>query len=333
MTFVQSFNKDYNNISLLMLARQEIDSQFKSGYGVLNPPIVHAIGNTPLLELQYPENPNVKIFAKAEWLNPGGSVKDRAAWGMLRAGLVSGDLSSTKTILEATSGNTGIALAMIGASLGIKVKICIPKNASPERLKLLQMYGAELELTDPLEGTDGAILKARQLFKDNPNEYFYTDQYSNEQNWLSHYNGTALEIIEQTGGNITHFVAGLGTSGTFIGTAKRLKEVLPKVKNISVQPDGPFHGMEGMKHMESVLIPSIYSDEVADDNLFISTEDAYRSTLDLARNHGLLVGISSGAAYSVARKLASELETGIIVIIFPDRGERYMTDKFWGFKK
>src|SRR5581483_1569260 len=289
------------------------------------------IGRTPLVRLHQFERdtPNVELYAKAEWQNPGGSVKDRAAARMIVEGEKSGQLDKTKTILDATSGNTGIAYAMVGAARGYKVTLCLPENASPERKLILRALGAELVLTSPLEGSDGAIREARRLHAADPDRYFYPDQYSNDANWRAHYDTTAPEIIEQTSGRLTHFVAGLGTSGTFIGTGRRLRTFNPAIKLISFQPDSPFHGLEGLKHMESALVPAIYDPALADDDLRVDTESAYRMVRRLAREEGMLAGISSGAAMCAVLKVAKTIERGVIVTIFPDGAEKYLTETFW----
>jgi cysteine synthase B len=289
------------------------------------------IGSTPLLRLRRVTShlPNVKLFAKAEWLNPGGSVKDRAALEMLRRGEARGELRHGKTILEATSGNTGIAFAMLGAAKGYPVRLCLPGNASRERKLILRAYGAELVETSPLEGTDGARRTAAEIYASDPNGYFYPDQYTNPANWQAHYHTTAMEIWEQTGGQITHFVAGLGTSGTFVGTARRLLELSPSVRPVSFQPDSPLHGIEGLKHMESSLVPGIYDASVAADALYVSTEKAYQATLRLAREEGLFVGLSSGAALVAAMQVAEKAERGVVVTVFPDGGARYLSEGPW----
>lgn len=288
------------------------------------------VGNTPLLEPR--SNPplpnNVEIYAKAEWFNPGGSVKDRPALNMILDGERRGLLKPGKIILDATSGNTGIAYAWIGASRGYRVRLTLPRNASEERKRILTAYGAELVLTNPLEGSDGAIREARRLYAEDPDLYFYPDQYNNPANWESHYNTTALEIWEQTDGRITHFVAGLGTSGTFVGTGRRLKELNPRIQLISFQPDSPFHGLEGLKHMPSAIVPGIYDPSLADANYEISTEAAHRRVRELARQ-GLLVGISSGAAYACALKIAESTDAGVIVTIFCDSADKYLSERFW----
>jgi len=289
------------------------------------------IGRTPLVRLHQfeRETPGVELYAKAEWQNPGGSVKDRAAARMILEGEASGRLKPGDVILDATSGNTGIAYAMVGAARGYKVKLCVPENASPERKLILRALGAELVLTSPLEGSDGAIREARRIYAANPDGYFYPDQYSNEANWRAHYDTTAPEIIEQTSGRLTHFVAGLGTSGTFVGVGRRLKKFNPAVRLISFQPDSPFHGLEGLKHMESAIVPGIYDPLLADQDLRVATENAYRMVRRLAREEGMMAGISSGAAMCAMLQVASRLEKGIIVTIFPDGAEKYLTEKFW----
>ena len=292
--------------------------------------LLDLIGNTPLLKLQnLNQNPRVAVFAKAEWANPGGSVKDRAALNMIRAGERTGALTPDKIILDATSGNTGIAYAMIGAVLGYKVKLCLPKNASEERKRTLLAFGAELVYTDPLAGTDGAIIAVREIVAAHPEKYFYPDQYNNPANWQAHYNTTAPEIFAQTEGKITHFVAGLGTTGTFIGTARRLRELNPKIKLISMQPDSPFHGLEGMKHLESAIVPGIYDPSVADENLEVETEAAIEMVKTLARGEGWFVGISAGANIVAALRVAEKLEEGVVVTVLCDSANKYLSDKFW----
>jgi cysteine synthase B len=272
--------------------------------------------------------PGAALYAKAEWKNPGGSVKDRPARRMICEGLRQQTLTPARRILDATSGNTGIAYAMIGAALGYGVTLCVPENITPERKRILRTYGAELIFTDPLEGSDGAIREAKRRFAGDPDRYFYPDQYSNEFNWRAHYDTTAPEIWEQTGGSLTHFVAGLGTSGTFVGTARRLRELNESIILTSVQPDSPFHGLEGLKHMESAIVPGIYDPDVADVDLRVSTEAAHAMTRRLAKEEGLLVGISSGAALVAGLQLA-RLKPGVFVIIFPDGGDRYLSESFW----
>ncbi|HUK87118.1 MAG TPA: cysteine synthase family protein [Terriglobales bacterium] len=293
------------------------------------------IGNTPLLRLRRMTRdlPGIQILAKAEWLNPGGSVKDRAAAAIVAAARHSGQLASGKVLLDSTSGNTGIAYAMIGAAEGFPVTLCMPSSASEERKRILAAYGATIVYTDPGEGSDGAIRKAQELAAAEPDKYFYADQYSNEANGRAHYQGTANEIWRQTEGRITHWVATLGTSGSFCGTARRLKELNPAIQCISLQPDSAFHGLEGMKHMATAIVPRIYDPTLADQDLGISTEEAYRLVRRLAREEGLLVGVSSGAAVAgclqVARKLVERKQPGVIVTLFPDSGDKYLSERFW----
>ena len=297
--------------------------------------LLDAIGNTPLLRMPAisAAYPGVEILGKAEFLNPGGSVKDRPGLNMILDGERTGRLTKSRTILDATSGNTGIAYAMIGANLGYKVRLCLPQNASPERKMILKAYGADLILTDPGAGSDGAILKCREVYESDPDTYFYPDQYNNPANWKAHYEGTAAEILNQTSHSVTHFVAMLGTSGTFTGTARRLKRELPGIQCISAQPDQGFHGIEGTKHMPSAIVPGIYDHSLADDNLWISTEASYAMTRRLAREEGLLVGISAGAnvvaATKVAAALAEKGETGVVVTILCDGAAKYLSEPFW----
>jgi cysteine synthase B len=293
--------------------------------------ILDLIGRTPLIRLRKFERecPGVEIYAKAEWQNPGGSVKDRAAARMIADGEASGALKPSLTILDATSGNTGIAYAMIGAARGFKVKLCVPENASPERKLILRAFGAELVLTDPLEGTDGAIREARRLHASEPGRYFYPDQYNNEGNWRAHYDTTGPEIIEQTSGTLTHFVAGLGTSGTFIGTGRRLRRFSAAIKLISFQPATAFHGLEGLKHMESAIVPGIYDPTLADEDLRVESEEAFEMVRRLAREEGVMAGISSGAALAATLKVGRRLDRGVMVTVFPDGAEKYLTEKFW----
>lgn len=292
-----------------------------------------AVGNTPLIHLRRVTKglpPTIKVYAKAEFLNPGGSVKDRAALGMILAGEKSGQLTKDKILLDATSGNTGIAYAMIGAARGYKVTLTLPKNASAARKKILKLYGAEIIETDPLDGTDGAQLIAKKLVKEFPDKYFYPDQYNNTANWQAHYTTTAPEIWRQTGQHVTHFVAGLGTTGTFVGTTRKLKEFNPKLQAISVQPDSPLHGLEGMKHLATAIVPGIYDNSLADDNVFVATEDAQEMTRRLAREEGLFVGVSAGANVFATLRLARELkENAVIVTILCDGGGKYLNEKFW----
>ena len=293
--------------------------------------VLDMIGRTPLVRLHQfeRETPGVELYAKAEWQNPGGSVKDRAAARMILDGEASGKLTPGRTILDATSGNTGIAYAMVGAARGYQVTLCLPENASPERKLILRALGARLILTSPLESTDGAIREARRLFAHDPDRYFYPDQYNNPANWQAHYDTTAPEIIEQTSGRLTHFVAGLGTSGTFVGTGRRLRKFNPSIKLISFQPDSPFHGLEGLKHMESAIVPGIYDPSLADEDLRIDTERSYRMVRRLAREEGLLAGISSGAAVAAMLDVAKHLDKGVVVTVFPDGAEKYLNESFW----
>jgi len=286
------------------------------------------IGNTPLIRLRNVTrdlSSSVEVLVKAEHLNPGGSVKDRAALAIILAGERSGRLQPGQTILDATSGNTGIAYGMIGAARGYPVTICLPKNASQQRKQILRSYGVELIETDPLQATDGAQLVARELFATEPEKYFYPDQYNNPANWRAHYEGTAPEIWEQTAGHVTHFIAGLGTSGTFVGTSRRLKELNPAIRVISMQPDSPFHGLEGLKHMATALAPGIYDPQLADENVEVATEAGQQMAGRLAREEGLLVGASSGANVFAALRLAQSLPNGsVVVTILCDSGEKYL---------
>jgi S-sulfo-L-cysteine synthase (O-acetyl-L-serine-dependent) len=293
--------------------------------------LLDLIGNTPLLRLRKFERPfpSVELYAKAEWQNPGGSVKDRPANRMVLEGLKSGALKPGKIILDATSGNTGIAYAMIGAVLGYRVRLCVPSNVTHERKRILHAYGASLVFTSPLEGSDGAIREARRLYASDPDLYFYPDQYNNEGNWRAHYDTTAPEILEQTKGRITHFVAGLGTSGTFVGTGRRLRDEKPGIKLISFQPDSPMHGLEGLKHMATAIVPGIYDDRLADEDLGVSTEDAYTFVRRLAQEEGVLGGISSGAALAACLRVAERIGSGVIVTVFPDAADKYLSERFW----
>ena len=292
------------------------------------------VGNTPLLRLDRVSLalPGMELLGKAEWCNPGGSVKDRAAANIIREALHSGKLKPGKILLDSTSGNTGIAYAMIGAAHGIPITLCMPENVSPERKRILQAYGANIIYTDPGDGSDGAIRMARELHAKHPDLYFYADQYSNDANWQAHYHGTANEIWQQTEGRITHFISMLGTSGTFMGTSRRLKELNPHVRCISLQPDSPFHGIEGAKYMPTAIVPKIYDAALADENLGIATEDAYKMTKRLAREEGLLVGISSGAAVAGSLHIGENLKKGtpaVIVTILCDSGDKYLSERFW----
>jgi S-sulfo-L-cysteine synthase (O-acetyl-L-serine-dependent) len=293
--------------------------------------VVDLIGQTPLLRLRSfgGDTPGVELYAKAEFQNPGGSVKDRAAAAILREAARTGKLRDGVTILDATSGNTGIAYAMISAAHGYRLRLCMPANVTPERSRTLRAYGADLVLTNPMEGTDGAIREARRLHASDPDRYYYADQYNNDANWRAHYDGTAPEILEQTDGRITHFVAGLGTSGTFMGVGRRLREYNRDIRLISVQPDSAMHGVEGLKHMESAIKPGIYDASLADEDVRVATERAYAYTRRLASEEGLLVGVSSGAALAAALDLAERIREGVIVMVFPDSGTRYLTERFW----
>lgn len=301
---------------------------------LIDPPTVGleaAVGNTPLLPLRRlnPLSPGVQLYAKAEWLNPGGSVKDRPALNILRQALAEGRLTAGQRLLDSTSGNMGISYATFGAALGIPVTLAIPGNASPERLAILHALGAELVLTDPLEGSDGALRVARQMAAEDPERYYYADQYNNPANWEAHYLTTGPEIVQQTNGGLTHFIAGLGTSGTLMGTGRYLRQYNPAIQIVAFQPDGAFHGLEGLKHMPTAIRPGIFDSTLPDRTLEISTEAAYEMTLRLARQEGLFVGISSGAAAVAALQIATELETGLVVTLFPDAGYKYLSEKFW----
>ena len=297
--------------------------------------LLDRIGNTPLIRLESVVRrlPGITLLAKAEWANPGGSVKDRAAAAMVRKALADASLRKGKTILDATSGNTGIAFAMLGAALGFPVLLAMPSNVSLERKRILKAYGAEVEWTDPDQGSDGAIRRARQLAQADPDTYCYMDQYSNPANWRAHYDTTGPEIWRQSGGTLTHFVAGLGTSGTFMGTVKRLKELKPEIQAISVQPDSPFNGLEGLKHMATALVPAIYDPALADRNIEVETEAAYAMVKRLAREDGLLVGISAGAAIVACERIAEEEvaagRVATIVTVLPDSAEKYLSERFW----
>jgi len=295
----------------------------------VTPSIVDLVGDTPLIRLRKIERdiPGVELYAKAEWKNPGGSVKDRPALRMIQEGIASGQLTPGKPILDATSGNTGIAYAMMGAAMGYTVTLCVPENVTPERKRILRAYGAELVFTDPLEGSDGAIRTAQQMNDAEPGKYFYADQYNNPFNWRSHYDTTGPEILRQVGARLTHFVAGLGTSGTFIGVGRRLREFKRDVVLASVQPDSPLHGLEGLKHMESAIVPGIYDPALADEDVRVGTEESYEMTRRLAQEEGLLVGISSGANLAGALKVARK--DAVIVVVFCDGGERYLSERFW----
>lgn len=300
------------------------------GASLTIPSVLNLIGNTPLVRLSGFESGlrNVELWAKAEWRNPGGSVKDRPAARMILDGERSGALTHDKILLDATSGNTGIAYAMIGAARGYRVRLCVPQNVTPERKRILQAFGAEIVFTDPMEGSDGAIIRAKAMYAADPSTYFYPDQYSNPGNWMSHYDTTAPEIIEQTAGRLTHFVAGLGTSGTFVGVSRRLREFKPSVRLISVQPDSPLHGLEGLKHMSTAIVPSIYDPSLADEDVGVGTEEAFDLTRRLARA-GIFVGISSGANLAGALRVAKNTSDAVVVVVFSDGGEKYLSERFW----
>jgi len=296
--------------------------------------LLERIGNTPLIRLEKlsAHLPGIQILGKAEWMNPGGSVKDRAASSIVAAAHKSGQLGPGKTLLDATSGNTGIAYAMLGAAQGFRVVLCMPSNVSVERKRILSAYGAEVIWTDPADGSDGAIRMARKLTAENPG-FFYADQYGNDNNWRAHYYGTANEIWNQTEGTVTHFVASLGTSGTFMGTTRRLRELNPAIQCISMQPDSPFHGLEGLKHMATAIVPPIYDPKLADLNIDMATERAYAMAKWLGRNQGLLVGVSAAAAVAASLEVAeAELRAGreaVIVTILCDSADKYLTERFW----
>jgi cysteine synthase B len=296
---------------------------------------IERVGNTPLLRIERlsAEFPGVQILAKAEWHNPGGSVKDRAAAAIVAEAERRGELRGGRSLLDSTSGNTGIAYAMLGAAKGFAVTLCMPSNVSDERKRILHAYGANIVYTDPGEGSDGAIRKAQEMYAAHPERYAYVDQYSNDANWQAHYKGTANEIWQQTEGQVTHFVATLGTSGTFMGTSRRLKEVNSNIQCVSIQPDSPFHGLEGMKHMATALVPKIYDPGLADRDLGIATEDAHAMVRRMARTEGLLIGISSGAALvgceKIARELATKGKNAVMVTVFPDSGDKYLSERFW----
>jgi cysteine synthase B len=295
--------------------------------------IEQRIGSTPLLRLSRitDDLTDVQVLAKAEWTNPGGSVKDRAASNIVNEALQSGRLGTGKSLLDSTSGNTGIAYAMLGAAHSIPITLCMPSNVSKERKRILSAYGATIIYTDPGEGSDGAIRKAREIVAAEPDKYYYADQYSNDANWRAHYkDGTADEIWQQTQGHVTHFVAILGTSGTFVGTSRRLKELNPKIRCVSLQPDSPFHGIEGTKHMETSIIPKIYDASIADAELGIETEAAYTMARRLALKEGLLVGVSAAAALVGALLVAKDAPAeSVVVTIFPDSGDKYLSEHFW----
>jgi cysteine synthase B len=305
------------------------------GFAVMCQPVgalAELVGNTPLIPLQRITagiRPGVQVYAKAEWFNPSGSVKDRPALNILSSAIAAGELGNGKRLLDSTSGNMGIAYATLGASLGIAVTLTIPANASRERLMVLRALGAEIIETDPMEGTDGALRTARALAAEHPDLYFYANQYDNPANWSAHYMTTGPEIAEQTDGKVTHFVAGLGTSGTFMGTGRYLREAIPGVELVAVQPDSSFHGLEGLKHMPTAIKPAIYDETIADRIVTVATEEAYAATMRLAREEGLFVGISAGAAVAAALEVAASLAEGVVVTVLPDAGFKYLSERFW----
>jgi cysteine synthase B len=296
--------------------------------------ITQLIGNTPLLRIRMFERefPGVEVYAKAEWFNPGGSVKDRAALSMIEDGERRGALTHDKTIIDSTSGNTGIAYAMVAAAKGYRVKLVMPANVSAERRALISAYGAEVVYSDAGEGSDGAIRLVRELVAADPELYFYPDQYSNPANARAHYDGTAVEILQQTAGRVTHFIAGLGTTGTFVGTSSRLKEHDPSIRTIAVQPEDSFHGLEGLKHIPTAIVPKIWNPSLADEIWDCPTEPAYDLARAAARTEGLLVGHSSGAALWAVRRLAATIGEGVVVTVFPDSGDRYLSTGLYGRK-
>ena len=297
--------------------------------------ILAQIGNTPLLRFKRITQglPGIEIYGKAEYFNPGGSVKDRPALNMILEGERTGKLLPGGTILDSTSGNTGIAYAMIAAARGYKVKLCLPSNASMERKRILQAYGAEIVFTDPGEGSDGAMRRVQQIYAADPTAYFYPNQYDNPANWQAHFNSTGPEIIEQTSGRITHFITSMGTSGTFMGTTRRLRQDLPHVQCISAQPFSGFHGLEGLKHMPTAIVPGIYDEKLADRNVWLDTEDAHRMVKRLAREEGILIGISAGAnvhaALTLGKQLHAQGREAVIVTVLCDSADKYLSEHFW----
>jgi len=290
------------------------------------------VGNTPLLRLNHITghlSPGVEVYAKAEWFNPSGSVKDRPALNIIRTAIASGQLTPNKVLLDSTSGNMGIAYATLAAALGYRVRLVMPENVSPERVNILRVLGAEFSLSSPLEGSDGAIREARALAAAQPDVFYYANQYNNSANWQAHFKTTGPEIIAQTEGRVTHFVAGLGTSGTFVGTGRALRGYNPQIRLVAFQPDAAFHGLEGLKHMATAIVPEIYDSRLADENMTLATEEAHVMTRRLAREEGLFVGISAGAAAVAALKIAETLTAGVVVTLFPDAGYKYVSDRFW----
>jgi S-sulfo-L-cysteine synthase (O-acetyl-L-serine-dependent) len=302
--------------------------------GTVSAGITRLIGNTPLLRVRIFERdfPGVEVYAKAEWFNPGGSVKDRAALSMIEDGERRGALTHEKTIIDSTSGNTGIAYALVGAAKGYRVKLVMPSNVSAERKALVTAYGAEIVYSDAGEGSDGAIRLVRELVEMDPDAYFYPDQYSNPANTRAHYEGTAVEILRQTSGRVTHFIAGLGTTGTFVGTSRRLKEHDASIRTIAIQPEDSFHGLEGLKHIPTAIVPKIWDPGLADEIWGCPTEPAYDLARTVARTEGLLVGHSSGAALWAVRRLAETIKEGVVVTVFPDSGDRYLSTGLYGRK-
>ncbi len=298
---------------------------------MLDSTILDLIGNTPLLKLNSFQKwipKGVSIYAKAEFKNPGGSVKDRPAKKMILEAIRTGQLTPDKTILDSSSGNTGIGYALIAAALGFKLELVMPENVSEKR-RIIESFGARVILTDPLEGSDGAIIEAQNIMNKNPGKYFMPDQYNNPNNWKAHYETTAEEIWRQTDGKVTHFVAGIGTSGTLMGNGRRLRELKPNIQIVAVEPAGALHGLEGLKHMESSIVPGIYDPTVFNRKISVFTEDSYEMTCRLARQEGILVGYSSGAALQACYQIANEIKEGVIVTLFPDSGERYLQTQFW----
>lgn len=302
---------------------------------LVTPGITNLVGHTPLLRVRLFERefPRVEVYGKAEWFNPGGSVKDRAALSMIEDGERRGALTHDKTIIDSTSGNTGIAYALVGAAKGYRVKLVMPGNVSAERKALVTAYGAEIVFSDAGEGSDGAIRMVRDLVAMDPDAYFYPDQYSNDANWRAHYEGTAVEILEQTSGRLTHFIAGLGTTGTFVGTSRRLKEHDASIRTIAVQPEDAFHGLEGLKHLPTAIVPGIWDAGIADEVWDAPTEPAYDIARAVARTEGLLVGHSSGAALWAVRRLAATIREGVVVTVFPDSGDRYLSTGLYGARR
>jgi cysteine synthase B len=325
---VQPMSEYVNKAFVRSHAHRPAPHEAKASYHTLE----QLIGNTPLLRFPHLDAslpPGVALYAKAEWTNPGGSIKDRPALNIIRQAEKRGDLRAGITLLDSTSGNMGIAYAMIGAAHGYKVKLVIPANASPERIAVLRAYGVELVFSDPAEGTDGAIRRVREIYETNPGLYFFADQYNNPDNWKAHYKSTGVEIWQQTSGRITHFVAGLGTSGTLMGTGRRLREFDPTIRLVGLQPDSPFHGLEGLKHMPTAIKPGIYDEEVTDAQITIRTEEAHELCRRAARSEGLLIGVSAGAALAGALKVAESLREGVVVTVLPDSASKYLREPFW----